>query len=953
MKKLSGKSSRKMFIAKIDLPALLAFAFFAGLIFFYLIPGFEKAMMDRKRSLIHEITSSAYSILEYYHSLEMKGILDGDSAREQARLAVSSIRYGETLKDYLWITDRVPRMIVHPYRPDLNGKDLTDFRDSKGKTIFVEFVKAVSSTGESFVDYMWQWNDDSTRIVPKLSYVKSFEPWGWIIGTGIYIEDVRSEIHRIEFRALFISGIIGLVIIILLVAISRQSHQIEEKRNKAEEALKKSRELYKTLAEAASEGVLIWSGHGLQANKTLLSWLGYTESELQSLTLQGIFNSTEIPELKDSVALYEELNARCFVEGVLVMKNGNLIKSHADFSRLLLGEMKAVLLVIRPVRSVSVQPGFSLSTPLLDEIGTGFFRTTYGKKSRFLYASRSTVEMLGFVTFQELLPRTIESFFVDPFHLNAFRTALASKERIYPKAVLLRRKEGDEFWAMVSIMVVEFDTQEIWCEGTIEPMAAAAFQQNFPVADLTSFSASYITEAPVSAIMRPPVTCPESLSAMRVVSVMKENDIGFVVVTNKDTEPMGVIDSATIGFRLTEGGSPDTEIFRWMSSPPDFIHHQASVMDAFAMIQNSLRKCLLVNSDDNSLDGIVTYDELSKAFFNAPILLSSEIGKANTAIALHRVFIDSHKLATSMLLGNADSYAVSLFLSAIADSICQRVITLCIEKSGAPPCRFAFIQTGSAGRREQTLSTDQDNAIVFENCKGEQLAKAETYFSTLGKSVNEMLSAAGFHLCIGGNMAGNPTWCQPVDRWKKYFSDWIKSPGPSELLEVSIFFDFRFCYGDNLLSEELREYVQNDLKTNDIFFHHMVVAWKQFNPSVSLLSGETLDIKKLLMPITGIVRLYALKYGINGFSTLERILELHAGKHLDYHLLRETIRAWKDLTTLRLMHQASCIHKGIEPDNIIDLHVVHADLVSFTSQAIVTVNNLMLKAGTDFYADTI
>jgi len=202
-------------------------------------------------------------------------------------------------------------------------------------------------------------------------------------------------------------------------------------------------------------------------------------------------------------------------------------------------------------------------------------------------------------------------------------------------------------------------------------------------------------------------------------------------------------------------------------------------------------------------------------------------------------------------------------------------------------------------------------------------------------------------------MANNPTWCQPVDRWKKYFSDWIKNPGPSELLEVSIFFDFRFCYGDNELSEELRKYVQTDLKTNDIFFHHMAIAWKQFNPSVSLLSGETLDIKKLLMPITGIVRLYALKYGINGFSTLERILELHAGKYMDYHLLRETIRAWKDLTAMRLSHQASCIHKGIEPDNILDLHVVHADMVSFASQAIVTINNLMLKTGSDFYAEAI
>src|SRR4030042_2586404 len=117
---------------------------------------------------------------------------------------------------------------------------------------------------------MWQWNDDSTRIVPKISYVRLFEPWGWIIGTGIYIEDVRSEIRKMEFRASAISGLIGLVIIILLAAISRQSHKIEKKRSMAEAELHKRRELYKTLAEAASEGVFVLSAGGIPANKTLL-----------------------------------------------------------------------------------------------------------------------------------------------------------------------------------------------------------------------------------------------------------------------------------------------------------------------------------------------------------------------------------------------------------------------------------------------------------------------------------------------------------------------------------------------------------------------------------------------------------------------------------------------------------------------------------------------------------
>jgi len=953
MEQKSSKLRKRFFILKIDLPALLAIALFAGLIFFYLIPGFEKAMMDRKRIMIHEMTASAHSLLTYYHTLETKGTLGAEAAKEQARSAIGTIRYGETLKDYFWITDLHPRMIVHPYRPDLNGTDLTNFRDSQGKTIFVEFVKAVSPAGESYVDYMWQWNDDSTRIVPKLSYVRLFEPWGWIIGTGIYIDDVRSEIRRMEYRALMISGIIGFIIIVLLTAVSRQSHRIENKRNKAEEELRKSKELYRTLAEAASEGVLIWSRQGLQANKTLLSWLGYAGEELSGIAFRDILTSPEITEINDPDILYDELGASRYVGCVLIMKNGNLIKSHADLSRILMGEQRSVLVVIRPVRSYAVQPGFSPHAVLFNNIDAGFFRITFGRKNRFLYATAPAIGLLGYDNFQDLLPHTVESLFVNPFQFKAFASALASREVISGTEVLLRRKGGDAFWARVSVVVVESGSGEIWCEGTIEPLAAAAFQNNFQSVDLNAYSAAFIMRVPVSAIKGPPVTCPENLPVSKAVAVMKENNTQVVIVSNRNGEPLGVIDAGSIGLRLSEGGSPETEIFRWMSAPPDLINEEAGIFEAFGMIRNSLKKCLLVTDKENKISGIVTHAELTQAFFKTPDLIYAEIGKANSSSVLGRIFLDSRKIAISMILGHADPYAVSLYLSSIADALCKRVLSICIEASGEPPCRFAFIQTGSAGRMEQTFYTDQDNAIIFENLYGEPLKNASAYFLALGKKVNEMLAITGFSLCKGGNMAGNPTWCQPVDKWKKYFSDWITMPGPDELLGISIFFDFRHCYGDQGISEELREYVKTDLRTSDIFFHHMAAALKQFNPSATRPAGGNTDVKKLLLPLTGVIRLYSLKYGIGGYSTVERIISLDSGNYLDQQLLYKALKAWKDLTFLRLSHQASCIHMESEPDNLVDFFTVNHEMRYFAEQAIDAINDLLLKSGIDFYAGTL
>lgn len=948
--------SGRIFFLKIDLPAFLAFALFAGLIFFYLIPGFEKTMMERKRNLIHEITSSVYSLLDYYHSLEMQGIMDEETAKDEAKSAISKIRYGGELKDYFWITDRFPRMIVHPYRPELDGTDLTGYRDSRGKAIFVEFVNAVAPTGENYVEYMWQWNDDSTRIVPKLSYVRLFEPWGWIIGTGIYIEDVRSEIRKMEFRAFAISGLIGLIIIILLAVISGQSHKIERKRSMAEAELQKSRELYKTLAEAASEGVFVLSSGGIQANKTLLSWLGYNEEELAGIKIREILISPELPGLEDIDTFYEELTTRRYTDCTLKLKDGSLLMSHADFSRILLGGSRAVLVVIRPAGSVRALPGFTPQISLMDEISTGFFKISYGRKNRFIHATDPVLKMLGFNNMQDLLPYTIGSFFADPAQMKAFRRALEMKERITAREILLKRRDGVEFWALLNLMVVENNPPEIWCEGTIEILAAPMMKNSRPVVDLAGFSASYIMEMPVTSFMQKPVICNGRETIGEIVALMKQPDTEYILVTDDDGDPVGIADSAVIGIYLAEGGSAQDEIFRLMSSPPGYIHSGAKVSEAFNIINEGNARGLLVTSGDNEerkVWGIIGLHQLSSAFFSSPEIIFREIEVAESDGMLNEIFLKARKLTSSMIMGHSDPYATVQFISAVADAICRRILTLCLESSGTPPCRFAFIQTGSAGRREQTLSTDQDNCIIFEDREGEELKNASEYFVALGKKINDMLAGAGFRYCSGRKMAGNPLWCQPLSRWKKYFSDWITMPGPEEILEISIFFDFRYCYGDPALADELREYVSKDLRTSDIYFHHMTAAWKQFTPLTNIRSGKVTDIKKLIMPLTGIIRLYALRSGINAYSTIERVIGLYSLKVLDNNLLRDTIRAWKDLTSLRLIHQVSCIDNGIEPDNIIDLQLFDTEIIGSAEQAASTIGDLLLKAGNDFYTTTI
>ena len=953
MKLFFRKSIRRFFLLKIDLPAIIAIALFTGLIFFFLIPGFERVMMDRKRNMIREMTSTAYSLLEYYHSLEEKGELSDSSARDQASDAISELRYGDQLKDYFWITDRHPRMIVHPYRSDLNGQDLTDYHDSRGKPVFVEFVKAVESTGESFVDYMWQWNDDSTKIVPKLSYVRLFEPWDWIIGTGIYIEDVRLEIRKIEMLALTVSGIIAIVIILLLILISRQSHRIEEERSRTEDELRKSKELYRTLAEAASEGVLIWSKGSFQANKTMLEWLGYDDEELKKLSLNDIINAPELSGYSDSESLYQDLSTRLSVDFLVKLKNGTHVKSHADLSRIEFGGMKAVLIVVRPAKAFSSKQEFSLSSILMNNLRTGLFRITYGRRNRFLTASLPTLEMLGFNSIRELKLHPVDTFFANRFEFKSFRNSLAAREIIKDKIVLLKRRDGAMFRGLINAVVIETDTGDTWCEGSIEYITGPELPGTLLCPDLQEFSASYISEIPVSEIMRPSFVCYEESIITEALAIMKDNKAPGLVVLNSIDEPSGIIDATTILTHIAEGGSSTSRISDLSVSDPVSISPDTRISTAISLFNTHQVKCLVIAGGDNIPSGILTTEDILKAFLHSPHLLFREIEKAGSASALKSAYLKSCKLGVSMLIGHADPSSAVKFISSVADAICRRAIDLSIEKLGPPPCRYAFILTGSAGRMEQSFVTDQDNAIIFENPAGDDHDSIALYFRTLGGMVNEILDKAGYRLCKGGNMAGNEKWCQPLGVWKEYFSKWIRTPGPEEILDVSIFFDFRFCHGDDRLTRELRDYIKDDLRTSDIYFHHMASGWKQFDPSARDLERKKTDIKKLIMPVTGIIRLYALKEGISAFSTTERIVELHSGGSLDHRLLYDTLTAWKDLTSIRLSHQASCISKGEEPDNLVDFRMQAREMLHNAEQAVIFVNNLVLKALNDFYVETI
>ncbi len=153
----------------------------------------QTAMSALKKALDDALSMDMSGLDQAAHSAEVKEAIMMEQ-KENISKFIGTLRYGPENKDYFWINDMHPRMIMHPYKPQLNGKDLSGSKDPNGKRLFVEFVKVCREKGEGFVDYYWpKYGSDNPQ--PKLSFVKLFKEWNWIIGTGTYIDDIDSLVQ--------------------------------------------------------------------------------------------------------------------------------------------------------------------------------------------------------------------------------------------------------------------------------------------------------------------------------------------------------------------------------------------------------------------------------------------------------------------------------------------------------------------------------------------------------------------------------------------------------------------------------------------------------------------------------------------------------------------------------------------------------------------------------------
>lgn len=820
------------FFLSIVIPSVLAITLFIISVFAFIIPSFEKTIMERKKEMISELTNTAWSLLEEYHHEYKNTNTSLEEAQELAASKVENMRYGKENKDYFWIINKHPTMIMHPYRNDLLHTDLTTYQDPNGVKLFVEAVSEVKDDGEGYIHYMWQWKDDSTRIVPKLSYVKEFKPWGWIIGTGIYLEDVKKEIKQIKGRLLRISLLITLIIIIILLFVIRESLKIERNRKKAESNLLLSKQKYKSLVEASTEGTLMILGEKIIFSNLKFSKLsGYDISDVSSRRIEDIFKV----DWKQIAHSFDDPKKTISLETRIRCNNGS---------------EKDVIISVSKIK-----------------------------------------------------------------HDGADGYIIVTKEVTQQQ---LREKETESL------------AQELQTSLLMMDQPIYSFKKNLLKCSI---------ETPIA-------------GAARLMTKKKSSSV-FI---SKDDRIIGFINDKDLRERvLAKNYDVQRPVMEIMSSPVISIPENALLYEAILLFKNENVTHLGIINKDGNIDGVLSYEDIAVMQQNSVSYLIKEIEISEDIDSLVRIYQRVPVLINALLQSGDKTQNITHIISSISDAITKRVIELAIEDIAPPPCNFAFMVMGSEGRMEQTLSTDQDNAIIINNKEGPEAYSQ--YFLSLGETISRNLNRIGYRYCKGNIMAKNPKWVQPLPVWKQYFTNWLTTSDPQSILDANIFFDFRWVYGSKDLVTDLREHVNLHVDNKPVFFYHMAQSIIKFKPPINLFGNIVgnqasdqlnLDIKKVIHAIVGFIRLYALQNKSSETNTLQRLKYIYKQGIVTKSMYNELELSYNYLMQLRLRFQVESILQNEPPNNLIDVNKLTHIEIATLKKIFGEISNFQTKLNFDF-----
>jgi CBS domain-containing protein len=418
-------------------------------------------------------------------------------------------------------------------------------------------------------------------------------------------------------------------------------------------------------------------------------------------------------------------------------------------------------------------------------------------------------------------------------------------------------------------------------------------------------------ETPLGTIARlAPVSVTAQTPLAEALALMHARRIGSLLVLDGQGVAVGILTRHDILGRVTLPQLPlATPIAQVMSAPVHTLGTAHTAQDAALLMSRHGVRHVPV-TDGARVVGIVSERDLFALQRLSLKQVSTALRHASDLATLRELAGEIRRLARNLLGQGVRARQLTELISHLNDLLTERLVALVAARHGLDLQRACWLGFGSEGRSEQTISTDQDNGLVFES---DDAARDRPAWLAFAREVNEGLDACGYPLCKGNVMASNPACCLTPGEWSDRFADWMEHGAPEDLLNASIYFDLRPLAGNAALAEPLRALITREAARLPRFMHQMALNALARRPPLNWLGGldtqsiDDRDVVDLKLQGTAIfvdaARLYALVHGVAATNTRARLEAAGRAIGIEPQESEASIAAFEFLQLLRLQVQ--------------------------------------------------
>ncbi len=458
-------------------------------------------------------------------------------------------------------------------------------------------------------------------------------------------------------------------------------------------------------------------------------------------------------------------------------------------------------------------------------------------------------------------------------------------------------------------------------------------------------------------VNRPAVRCLPQATLREALETLHRERVGSIVVVDRDERPVGIFTLGDVVVRVALAQAAlDTPIEALMSRDIVSVAADKPAFEAaLIMARRNIRHVPLVEA--GRLAGVVSESRLFALWRRGIGAIRAGVVEAGNVEDVVLAAAGIRDLPGKLLHAGLTADAVTALLTSLNDMIVGRLLELTGAGAALRQMGGCWLALGSQGRAEQTLASDQDNGVLFDDASDPQ--RRRDAFLPLARQVNQALDRCGFALCRGGIMASNPAWCLSLQEWRARFASWIDRPDQAALLNASIFFDFRPIDGPHPLAGELHAWLAGHVRDKGLFLTLMTLNALNNSPplglvrSFSLLRGgahpRTIDLKSNgIQLFVEAARIYALSSGVTATHSVERLEASVRARGMPQQEAAAWCDAFRAIQRRRLRLNTEQLAAGTVVHNFLDPYALNTLDRNILKEALGQARSLQSRLSRDF-----